>query len=371
MPFNKTLIVISSTRYEIGRHDFQRWTIWNNNLRRIAGVRGNVVGANNAYDQQYMKYFTGLNNIKLLPSYCGYIVDRYNINSQGRGKDVLIGPSRGVSPILLTQLEKSQARFLRKSKNNSNVHLHLYRTVRLTPIRTAYPGHHEYSEIASHPAMVFLPYQVSLMSFFEFYRMNIPLYVPSARLLALWHVKYAVLHERTWDRVYGRAGHKSAVSRWGAGTGTGTGTGTGVMTSTDADGRGGTGRDSPPLFMSDPNDEFNISAVSEWVGLSDYYQWPHIRLFDSWSELLDMLKSDDFGSISQNMKAFNAFTEDYVRNEWLRILNNIADIKEEEEEQHSGGGGANADRRNLASDINESLERYYMSSAKISTHRCV
>jgi hypothetical protein len=36
MPFNRSLIVIASTRYELGRHSKERWTNLNKNLQIIA-----------------------------------------------------------------------------------------------------------------------------------------------------------------------------------------------------------------------------------------------------------------------------------------------------------------------------------------------
>jgi hypothetical protein len=36
MPFNRTLIIIASTRYELGRHSKEEWTNLNKNLRIIA-----------------------------------------------------------------------------------------------------------------------------------------------------------------------------------------------------------------------------------------------------------------------------------------------------------------------------------------------
>jgi hypothetical protein len=36
MPFNRTLIVIASTRYELGRFSKEKWTNWNKNLQIIA-----------------------------------------------------------------------------------------------------------------------------------------------------------------------------------------------------------------------------------------------------------------------------------------------------------------------------------------------
>jgi len=47
MPFNKSLVVVASTRFEIGRHDPKRWKLWNENLRAIAAHPRNVVAANN------------------------------------------------------------------------------------------------------------------------------------------------------------------------------------------------------------------------------------------------------------------------------------------------------------------------------------
>ena len=71
MPFNKSLIVVASTRYEIGRHDPRRWKAWNANLKAIAAHPRNVVAANNRYDAEYVKYFTGLSHVPVLPNYCG------------------------------------------------------------------------------------------------------------------------------------------------------------------------------------------------------------------------------------------------------------------------------------------------------------
>jgi hypothetical protein len=51
MPFNKPLILIASTRYEIGRHDEKSWLRWNTNLELISAKWYNSIAANNKYDQ--------------------------------------------------------------------------------------------------------------------------------------------------------------------------------------------------------------------------------------------------------------------------------------------------------------------------------
>jgi hypothetical protein len=55
MPFNKSLVVVASTRFEIGRHEPERWRAWNANLRAIASNPRNIVAANNrcAYAQEH------------------------------------------------------------------------------------------------------------------------------------------------------------------------------------------------------------------------------------------------------------------------------------------------------------------------------
>ena len=59
MPFNKSIAVIAHTRYELGRHTPEEWNLLNENLQRIAASPYNIIAANNLYDQQYIKYFTG------------------------------------------------------------------------------------------------------------------------------------------------------------------------------------------------------------------------------------------------------------------------------------------------------------------------
>ena len=114
-------------------------------------------------------------------------------------------------------------------------------------IRDLYP-HFEYSDLVKHRAIVLIPYQVSIMSLFEYYRMCIPLFVPSTALLAKWQVrrggsstckdnvrdmthmrsalascvappahlrqlKHRVMDERTWSGVYKRFKRSSAIAQ--------------------------------------------------------------------------------------------------------------------------------------------------------------
>jgi len=61
----------------------------------------------------------------------------------------------------------------------------------LFPLRSMYP-HYQYTDLTAHRGIVYVPYQVSVMSLFEQYRMNIPLFFPTIDLLTRWQFKYLV-----------------------------------------------------------------------------------------------------------------------------------------------------------------------------------
>lgn len=277
MPFGKPLIVIASTRYEIGRYDRPRWLEWNDNLQRIARRPGNVVGANNMYDLEYMKYFTNLGSeeVKLMPSYCGYVSATYAPTRD----EVLIAPGRGTD-------DRIVARVVSIGEKSGH---------KIAPLREMYP-HYEFSDLAAHKAFILLPYQVSFMLFFELYRMAIPMFVPGPKLLSRWHLKRNVLHERTWSGAHGARSYHSAIGR---------------------------NVDSKSSLMLDPNDDTSFDAIYEWVQLSDFYQFPHVQQFESLDHLIELLGSADLASISSSMMEFNEKQKASIVRVWEGIVDDI------------------------------------------------
>lgn len=51
-------------------------------------------------------------------------------------------------------------------------------------------GFYKYEDLVQYTAVVIIPYQCSIMSVFEYYRMGIPMIVPSLNLLTKWHMKW-------------------------------------------------------------------------------------------------------------------------------------------------------------------------------------
>jgi hypothetical protein len=276
MPFNRSIIVIASTRYELGRFEPNQWDKWNDNLKEIASDPKNLIAANNLYDAEYIRYFTGL-NVTLLPSFCGYTNAQYN-------------PTR--KEFLLTDIHARHfEEFFSKQLKESLNRLKFNNTV-VVRTRDMYK-HYEYSDLASHPAIIHVPYQVSTMSLFEQYRMSIPLLFPSLHLLTKWQYEYGVVSERTWDNVnYGRKPNGSRIK--------------GMF-----------------LSIPDPNNEFDCEAIRYWLNLSDFYQWPHIVYYESIEDLVKKLLTTDFQDISAKMKNYNKQVRYSLFEKWGKILENV------------------------------------------------
>lgn len=276
MKFNRSLIVIATTRYEIERNSAIEWNNWNENLKIIASDPKNVIAANNLYDAEYIRYFTGI-NATVLPNFCGYTNTIYQPVRQ----------SFLIAPIHSKKFEKL---FLQDIRNGLSQHR--FQHLRITPLRVLYPNY-KYSDVASHSGIIHIPYQVSIMSLFEQYRMNIPLFFPSQELLSMWHNEHMVISERTIDfSINGHRPNRSQIS--------------GVLDD-----------------IPDPNNEFDVQGIRYWLKFSDFYQWPHIVYFDSVDDLLEKLLKTDLQKVSENMATYNKQVRFKLEFEWENILNRI------------------------------------------------
>jgi len=280
MAFGRPMIIVASTRYEIGRRSRKAWMRLNENLKAVASNPRNTIAANNRYDAEYVKHFTGLKDVRVLPNYCGYTNAIYNPTRP----QVLIGPGRlsfGAQSLISGPNGIVQA---------AEGNLHLFGTPykEFVSIRQLY-SHFEYDDLAAHPAIVLIPYQVSVMSIFEYYRMGIPLFAPSPDLMTKWQQKYKVMSEITWNCVYGRCQDKSQIP----------------------------GHPKSPHGDKDPND---LNNFRYWIQFADFYQWPHIVLFDDWEDLFEKLAGADLNDIHNKMMEYNVHQKQVLQRDWLDIL---------------------------------------------------
>ena len=265
MPFNKRLFVIATTRYEMGREEIKSWKTWNQNLKSIASDPKNVIAANNKYDAEYIKYFTGIDPI-ILPSFLP-MEAFYNAKST----DILVAKmhSAGAGGIWKKLIEVSNHFKDMKSKY----------------------GHYSYAQLCENTAIVHFPYQLSIMSLFEQYAMGIPILVPSVSFLWKLHNEYDLVTERTWERV--RTGKRPKGSLLPA-----------------------------EAKAPDPNDDRSRDAFIYWVKFGDFYQWPHIIQFDSWDHLRTEITKDNdqWKKISDDMKRTASIYLNRTLDKWYSII---------------------------------------------------
>eukprot|EP00658_Telonema_sp_P-2_P002065 TRINITY_DN10785_c0_g4_i1.p1 TRINITY_DN10785_c0_g4~~TRINITY_DN10785_c0_g4_i1.p1 ORF type:complete len:720 (+),score=74.54 TRINITY_DN10785_c0_g4_i1:1-2160(+) len=296
MPFNRSLIVYPTTRLEFGRHDdavdwrkpylnqrsHVRWKEWVANLQSIAANPMNVVAANSKFEVMYIKYHTGLDAI-YLPSWCGGEATWPVILRPASRPEILLAPYRDNLDFPGNDNEKAWAHPILQSLSRARED-YLIANSKQVPefVRLGhhYP-HYETSDLVNHPCMVFLPYQVSVISFFEFYRMNIPIFVPSKKLLVSWHME----HNTLWERVYGHPAHEVPDE---------------------------TG-------MGDPYSD-RLEDLEFWIGLSDYYQYDHVIQFDSWAHLLDLYFATDLTAVRVKMGAVNTKQRHELVGAWRKVL---------------------------------------------------
>eukprot|EP00658_Telonema_sp_P-2_P039455 TRINITY_DN2822_c0_g1_i9.p1 TRINITY_DN2822_c0_g1~~TRINITY_DN2822_c0_g1_i9.p1 ORF type:complete len:1003 (-),score=166.34 TRINITY_DN2822_c0_g1_i9:253-3261(-) len=299
MPFNRSLIVYPTTRLEFGRDDDVvewrkpymknlrsrfRWQQWVTSLQKIAANPMNVVAANSKFEAAYIKYHTGIDAL-YLPTWCGDKVTGGDDVVIPTKSQILLGPYRDNldyprfseqqawrHPIMRGLTEARERRLAASGVD-----------VQFVRLREEYP-HYEYSDLQAHPCIVIIPYQVSVISFFEYYRLNIPIFVPSKRLLISWHLE----HNTLWERVYGHPKHLV-----------------------------------PDTGIPDPTSD-RVDDLEFWVGLADYYHFEHVLTFDSWDDLIGQLTDTEYlVQVRHKMKTSNRHQRQSLLESWTALLANI------------------------------------------------
>jgi len=281
MPFGKPMILITPTRYEVGRHGRDAWKRLNENLRAISDKPVNTLAANNLYDLEYLKHFTGIQNIKLLPSQCLYVEATY----QPTKKEFLIGPSRlskGAEEILYG--DEGLFRYLAGLKASKGVPT-------FVPIRKMYTKY-EFVDLAQHQGILIMPYQVSIMSLFEFYAMNIPMFVPTLDLLVEWQTEHIIMDELSWNCVLSSCNKTSLLPAHR----------NCVFSSCSKTSHIPAHPSSPHNL--DPNDVLDPVSLRYWLKFADFYQWPGIVYFQSWEDLVTKATTTDLMKISAIMRNY-------------------------------------------------------------------
>ena len=322
--FNRSIIIHATTRLEFGRNDAgiawrlpsynatiakRKWVEWINTLRKLAAEPRNIIAANSLYDVEYIRYFTGIDNVLYLPSWCGDNDGAYSSvqegtpRSWGSSLQPLYAPTRDEILIIPYRNNLHLTRYKKRNPRKHPIYLELLEAkdnltgrIPIPPIHFIADVHADSNPLhfVEHPAVVVIPYQVSTISIYEAYRMAVPMFVPSLTLLKRWCWE----HDLMWETTYGWPSRPT---------------------------------DLPATEVPDPNGSpkvaLNASTRAEWerrfdywMRLADFYQWDHINYFDSWEDLFHKLASVDLVAISKAMRATNAQQRKELVSKWKQIL---------------------------------------------------
>jgi hypothetical protein len=325
VPFEKPMILFFTTRLEFGRNDqnipwrareiskwnsygelesrtkdFAEMVIKYHNTGRIA------VTANSRYDAEYVHYFTGIRPT-YIPSWCGDLDNSFGLESEWIGCELnttahnpiynvslivpykqrlwaLGGTAIDDSHELYLELEHAKQAFKEKFKREAPVIQHSNSVI----------TNHKPEKYKAYSSLVFIPYQTSVMTFFEMYRQNIPIFAPSKRLLVDWHQRFKILS----GRVYGwPERHIDLMEMYNI---------------------------TANMSIPYPNDDMDIASNNYWFEFCDIYQFDHITIFDSWEELLEKLEFTDLKEVRSNMMKHNLYQRDMIASQWDAVFRRLA-----------------------------------------------
>ncbi len=149
-----------------------------------------------------------------------------------------------------------------------------------------------YDSLSKLAAVVIYPYDMDLVSFYEFYRMGVPIFMPSSLekyLFKQGHMQYDIGVRLNETEVYSDKG-----SEW-------------------------------LLASYSPFNETNIFVTMEQLNYADYFRFPGVVYFDSIKDLMSKLDTTDLQASKSKMKAF--WSEEHRRSvrKWQNVLERFFD----------------------------------------------
>jgi hypothetical protein len=258
--FDRPMIVIHTVPAEISRQGgLFEMKEWLELQVKMSKDDMSAVVANNVYHQQYLKHFLNI-DVPWIQSFCGYVRSAASPPYQAmkKNKIFLIGGNHdapGLDAILATTRQ----------------HVSAASGITIQAVKSLY-NPYTFDQLLAHPGVIFVPYTVSVMTFFEYYRLAIPIFAPSLELLALLEATRSTTTERIYN-----------------------------------------GFEQPYGFLPhSPNALGDAHGTRFWLNFSDIFTFPHIIHFDSpehLAQLLHQATDDSLAAVSRDMAAYNARQE--------------------------------------------------------------
>ncbi|NLR78204.1 hypothetical protein [Chitinophaga eiseniae] len=259
--FNKPIIVVASTRYEAPfTMSKRKWEWLNNGLSELSSQHLLCRVANNKYDQQYCEKFTNISWTHI-PSYC----DHASTPWRPVGRRFLVDSKHALLPLrnVNTVLKKALGRF-------------------------------KWADMSTYAGVIVIPYNVSVMTVFEYYTACIPLFFPSKEFCMELYTRFphlGIFSEISWMQIAGIQGPTAL-----------------------------------PISPNDPNNYQKADVVAQWINNCDWFDatWmPHITYFNSFPDLEAKLRTADLEDISKKMYTHNIIRKQKIAQLWSQQLNNL------------------------------------------------
>jgi hypothetical protein len=324
---------------ELGRENTMLFRRWVQNLRLIMERPSNVITANNLYDLEYTRTLTGV-----IPEYLPTVA-LYAKTTR------FTAPSNRV--ILISKNHHAPSNFWADLSSNLQGIDFEFKKIH------EYYQNYEYSDLQKHPGILMIPYTKSVMSFFEYYALGIPIFVPDAALLTRWEKEFRVMKERVyWQGTPLRDQEKLSVLF--------------------PNGRFSEKKEKTPIkeicdfpkgfkFPRDqwpvppPNDISDVAAMEFWISKSDYYTWPHVQTFSSWDDLKAKLNAPDIENtlsrIRSDMRVYHESVVDFVKEKWAVYLDRMLE-------------GIQLKKFHEFETMDDAWEYYYSSTFSSEINRC-
>lgn len=344
--FQKPIILYFTTRLEFGRNDMKidwrvravsRWRSgkeveprqleWVTFILRHHIAKDLFIAANSMFDVNYVEYFTGIRPV-YIPSWCGDADHSYGQRKEWSGCGFtgntsyldVVAPSKqhtfiiapykqplwAYSPAGINKDNKLYHELLNATKafklkyyvNETGVPSNVSNNGRKYILPNIKHSLHEIhnshnpEKYLVYPGVIFISYQTSVMTLFELYRLNIPIFAPSLNLLVRWNVA----HNLVGGRVYGTPRRYENLIR-------------------------NTLNVTVNTSIPNPNtDNKNISANRYWLAFSDIYVMKHIILFDNWTHLMELTNTVNLTAVRLAMREANIADRIYIQKAWDKLF---------------------------------------------------
>jgi len=242
--YNKPIFMVNATRYEMPFCWKPNPTMQMFFEERLLAMqeKGQLIAvSNNIGDRDYLFEATGVNS-EHIPSLCKYTNAEYN-------------PSKPEFILFSKQVLKPVENLIHYKKL----------------------GRYSWEELYSYQGFVHLPYEISTMSIFEHYSANVPLFMPTKKLLKEWLRKRNIRFNGPYTR---------------------------------------------SSFPEKLNPILGSEWFEFWVDRADYYDqenMPFITYYNSLNEIPDLMANTDLSKIHQQMKSHNKKRHAKALSQWKEL----------------------------------------------------